>query len=1463
MKMKINTRKGMKVLGVASVAIGLAVLHANAALYPAPEYTGPTPEPTGYPSGFETFTPPVSGDSPNALAPEITEWTRNNDPGNTMALTAETLGASGLQFMFNSGGSISYAGSLTSRYGDRVAAVKLPEALPRNTMYLMWPGNANGYGAPVAINQTEAWWLGFDKVSSGDTFAVYGRNLTKGNGESHLYIQGHGWIVSTSANPFRAEFTVPSGLANGTYSVYAHNGAGRRYGFSEVLTLTVESAYSWNSNVYDVTSYGANGNDSSPDDAGISAAISAANNDPGSSVRFPAGTFYLEKNIHFRGDKKIVGAGMGATIIKPLPGYSGAEAFIKTSSNIVLSNLTLQTTADLNYEDFVWIGNKSNIVIANVEFTGEHNTGEARTLLDCTRASYVEITGCKFVVARDVFVSDMSHVKFKDCSFLGIRDCNQLMAFKGAKYVDMSNCTSGNFNEQDITDGFGWCKGRWVTGTGPSSFCYFGENTSVNMMPRLDPDKERWAPGQPDQNSGEQIMFEGLTARFRGTPTEVPSNKTLRFDGMVVASSPRVATITAGKGLGQSRIIESIDAASGTVTLSKPWKIVPDTSSVISIGNYLNHVAAYKNQLDGRPRAATEPLTGETTASTGFQAYGGAFNLVVSDNVFSELNTGLHNFSVGDDNVHPDYDTAPPNYFNMFKNNTSDYCYDAFVEHFYCANKTRGKPLVGTEPALLGNVYRNNVATNSVRYDYPIVSDYSPGYIVLPVRDGNHRSDGSSTLSYSPDDGSLEAAQVWVEPTSSILPPPPEPPPSPILTGIMISGPSQVNEETTAQYACTASYSDGTSKVVTPSWSENSAYASISGSGVLAAGNVSVDKNVTITASYGGESDTHGVTIKYVAPVLSSIVISGPSSVNEETAAQYVCTANYSDGTSVVVSPGWSENSAFSTISGSGLLTAGNVSSDQSVTLSASYGGKTDTHTVTIKYVAPVLTSIAISGPTSLNEETSAQYACTASYSDGTSKVVTPSWSENSAYASISGSGVLAAGNVSVDKNVTITASYGGKSDTHGVTIKYVAPVFSGIVISGPSSVNEETVAQYVCTANYSDGTSVVVSPGWSENSASATISGSGLLTAGDVSSDQGVTLTASYGGRTDTHAVTIKYVAPVVTSIAISGPASLDEETTAQYTCTANYSDGTSKVVTPSWNENSSAASISGSGVLTAGDVTADQSVTLTASFGGKSDTHGVTIKYLVPTLTSIAISGPASVDEETSAQYVCTANYSDGTSEVVTPVWSENSTYTAINDSGLLTAGNVSGDENVTITATHDGQSDTYAVVVSYVVPPVVLTGITISGPGSMDENTTAQFVCTAHYSDGTSSEVAPVWSDDSTYASIGGSGVLSARNVAVDENVMVTARFDGEVEAQVVVISAIGDQVVFPLSGFDGKTVSADLWDHTAQVWVPLGEDFEPEELVIENVNPDQWYRLALSEYDDTAGQWIQVHSSWVHM
>mgnify|MGYP001828912828 FL=1 len=84
--------------------------------------------------------------------------------------------------------------------------------------------------------------------------------------------------------------------------------------------------------------------------------------------------------------------------------------------------------------------------------------------------------------------------------------------------------------------------------------------------------------------------------------------------------------------------------------------------------------------------------------------------------------------------------------------------------------------------------------------------------------------------------------------------------------------------------------------------------------------------------------------------------------------------------------------------------------------------------------------------------------------------------------------------------------------------------------------------------------------------------------------------------------------------------------------------------------------------------------------------------------TLSSVAITGPVQVAEGSGAQFTLTANYSDGSSNDVTSLanWSDNSSYTGITSYGYLTASSVPSDQSCTITASYEGRSDTYHVMI-----------------------------------------------------------------------------------------------------------------------------------------------------------------------
>ncbi len=183
----------------------------------------------------------------------------------------------------------------------------------------------------------------------------------------------------------------------------------------------------------------------------------------------------------------------------------------------------------------------------------------------------------------------------------------------------------------------------------------------------------------------------------------------------------------------------------------------------------------------------------------------------------------------------------------------------------------------------------------------------------------------------------------------------------------------------------------------------------------------------------------------------------------------------------------------------------------------------------------------------------------------------------------------------------------------------------------------------------------------------------------------------------------------------------------------------------------------------------------------------HGLLYQFENPDLTYIEINGSTQVNEDAGAQYSCIAHYSNGsTSDVSNDAsWGENSNYADINSSGFLITSSVASDESCQITASFDGKFDSHNIVIKNDMPSI--TSIEISGPNQVDENANGQYICIAHYGDGSTSDVSndASWGENSNYADIISSGFLTTSSVASDESCQITASFGGESDIHDIIV------------------------------------------------------------------------------
>jgi len=299
---------------------------------------------------------------------------------------------------------------------------------------------------------------------------------------------------------------------------------------------------------------------------------------------------------------------------------------------------------------------------------------------------------------------------------------------------------------------------------------------------------------------------------------------------------------------------------------------------------------------------------------------------------------------------------------------------------------------------------------------------------------------------------------------------------------------------------------------------------------------------------------------------------------------------------------------------------------------------------------ASTLTGLAVSGPASVNETSTASYTATASWSDGTTSTVTPTWSENSEYTTINSAGVLTASSVPSNQTVTISASYtdGGitKSDTCTVTV---------LDIPAAPTLGE-------ALDNISLNWTTAGSAGWFGQSTTAYYGGAAAQS-GDIDHGQS------------------SYIQTVV-----SGPGVVSfywkVSSERSYDFLRFYIDGVEQAGSISGFTNWALRSFD----IGSGTHTLRWEYTKDGSVSSGSDCGWIDLIVWSPSaLTGLAINGPASVDENSTASYTATAGWSDGTTSIVTPIWSENSVYTTINSSGVLTASSVPSNQTVTISASY----------------------------------------------------------------------------------------------------------------------------------------------------------------------------------
>ena len=472
------------------------------------------------------------------------------------------------------------------------------------------------------------------------------------------------------------------------------------------------------------------------------------------------------------------------------------------------------------------------------------------------------------------------------------------------------------------------------------------------------------------------------------------------------------------------------------------------------------------------------------------------------------------------------------------------------------------------------------------------------------------------------------------------------------------------------------------------SWSSaNTAVATVSTSGLVTA--VSAG---TATISYTNSLGCAATKVITVNP--------SPSAITPASAS--VCVAGTTALTNTVSGGAWSSsNTAVATVSsGTGIVTGVAAGS---ATITYAIGSCRAIATVTVE--APPNPGV-ISGPATV---------CTGNAITLTDPVAGGVWSSSNASVASVGVGTGIVTGVSAG---TATISYtvfnicGPVSATFTVTV--LSPGVASIV--GPSS---------LCAGTFATYTNATTGGSWSVTNASATITGTGLLTGITPGLDTiRYTVSNACGAYVTTTTVSI---GTYLSAGTISGPSSV---------CPGAIISLTDPVPGGTWSASNSRATVSGAGVVTGVTSGVDTIMyTVTASCGSAVATKTVTV---LPTPDAGTISGPSTI---------CIGDIVIYTSTTPGGVWAlTNTTIAGISGSGVVSAF-ATGLDTIRYTVTNS--CGTASTMTTVNIGAVVTAG-TISGPS---------VVCTGATITLTDAVAGGVWSSSNpAVATVGSTGIVT---------------------------------------------------------------------------------------------------------
>lgn len=683
-----------------------------------------------------------------ANAPLVLNAPMSSKPGDVIGLHGDNFGTNAQVWMDTAFGARQL--DIINRVGTNYVAARIPADA---TGALIVRVVADGVtGAQVKLNATVAYHLDAMTLAPGGAFRVFGRNLIVVGGKPTVTVNGMAATVNVAqSNEHMLVAVAPTGLAAGNAAkIVVDNGNGSgsttldrvidisTSGSGDPFALGVGWAAAFSN--YSTKTIAANADSRLPsrmlcngtqDDApALQAAVDLAASSGGGVVTIPAGSCRIGNGIGLKSNVVISGAGKSATTLIYESIYPVSAVGIDLAG---VRNLTL---------------------------TNRGSVKEGPLLKDSTRV-FLQNLVINLRTSRMMFLSGN-----KNFVFMGT-DINQAGGIDEAGPYTVHG-SSGFVFSGNVT--------RWVQGAstfGATHDAYFFGNRFIRDVADQD------APGtvhsftidfayriaivgnsfevangpvrNKTRNDGETILTEGggrnrtenIGTATNATATSITdTNNVINVDPFRLGSMVENygVAIVSGKGAGQSRRVMSYQ--NSTMTVDKPWAIVPDTTSRYATfvwglekslikgnslsqnprGIWLYHTAAREVDIIGNDISEGGGIYLRSYVNVSTKSFMPIWNVRIANNKVSN-STGNWMSHINATFVNPyadpwgignlgleirDNDVAAntPNATSMYEENANT---EGYVNMMRIESANRYKPV---EVQMLGTIFQRNACTN-------------------------------------------------------------------------------------------------------------------------------------------------------------------------------------------------------------------------------------------------------------------------------------------------------------------------------------------------------------------------------------------------------------------------------------------------------------------------------------------------------------------------------------------------------------------------------------------------------------------------------------------------------------------------------------------------------------------------------------------------------------------------------